>query len=593
MQTSYLVTTADERTWPDEEFIIFLGGWCQSWKLRHKWSQINAVVAAPYGIGEQTREEDYARARILEASLFPDLCNTLGRLHGVTCDQRYWRIILGHWFRRYVDLIFNRTRTLEVFSNSYKFAHTIILSNSSYRLAVQDSYSAIWACNDDRWNHSLYARIMELMPSLGIRFETVIDDSGDLGFSYKYKNYINFRTLLLFGLRGMVDRVFSLLHKHDDLLIFNSYLPRWEELKLQLMLGQYPRLPSSNIPHLQMESDANLRGELSQQSIDLGSNSGSVEHIARSLLFELLPVCYLEAFASIKEHCENLPWPDRPRAVFNSNNFDTDEIFKSWTADKVMQGTKYVIGQHGNNYGTHRYFVNPSIEEMNADRFVTWGWQDELPQHLPVCMLKNLGKKTLKNDPEGDLLLIELPLPYRFSVWDEWADFDDYFEDQKRFVSELRSAPRKKLLIRLHQMHEQMGWGECERWAEFDSTMRVDLGDQNINKLIAASRLVVHSYDSTGILETLSQDIPTVAFWQRGLEHVRDSARPWYQLLVDAGIVHLSARSAAVHVSEVWDDIGGWWSQDAVRNARMAFCQEYACSSKHPLRKLKDILIFN
>jgi putative transferase (TIGR04331 family) len=103
----------------------------------------------------------------------------------------------------------------------------------------------------------------------------------------------------------------------------------------------------------------------------------------------------------------------------------------------------------------------------------------------------------------------------------------------------------------------------------------------------------VHAYDSTGILETLSQNIPTVAFWQNGLEHVRDSARPWYQLLIDVGIVHLSAASAAAHVNSVWDDVAGWWNLAVVKGARLAFCNQYARTVPHPLQELKKLLKFD
>ncbi len=123
--------------------------------------------------------------------------------------------------------------------------------------------------------------------------------------------------------------------------------------------------------------------------------------------------------------------------------------------------------------------------------------------------------------------------------------------------------------------------------------MNLNIGDEAISQLIAKSRIVVHSYDSTGILETLSQNIPTVAFWQNGLEHVRDSARPWYQLLIDAGIVHLSAASAAAHVSTIWDDVAGWWDLAAVKDARRAFCNQYGRTVPHPLQELKTILKFD
>ena len=135
-----------------------------------------------------------------------------------------------------------------------------------------------------------------------------------------------------------------------------------------------------------------------------------------------------------------------------------------------------------------------------------------------------------------------------------------------------------------------MKWSEEARWQAFDSSLKIDTGDTDIRELIAQSRLVVHSYDSTGILETLSQNIPTLAFWQNGFDHLCDSAKPHYQLLVDAGIVHLTPESVAQKVNEVWSDVDSWWNNETTQCARRHFCNNYAQISDTPLLEMKNTL---
>ena len=155
------------------------------------------------------------------------------------------------------------------------------------------------------------------------------------------------------------------------------------------------------------------------------------------------------------------------------------------------------------------------------------------------------------------------------------------------FVSKLASAPRRQLTIRLRDST----WNEEARWRAFDSTIKLDAGDTNLSSLIAGSRLVVHSYDSTGILETLLQNIPTLAFWQNDFDHLRESAKPYYQLLVDVGIVHLTAETVTQKVNEVWNDVDGWWGGDEIQSARRQFSERYARTSENPVLKLKQILL--
>ena len=44
------------------------------------------------------------------------------------------------------------------------------------------------------------------------------------------------------------------------------------------------------------------------------------------------------------------------------------------------------------------------------------------------------------------------------------------------------------------------------------------------------------------MLETLSDNIPTIAFWGKEVA-LLDSAKPYYQMLADVGIIHFSAIS--------------------------------------------------
>jgi putative transferase (TIGR04331 family) len=231
----------------------------------------------------------------------------------------------------------------------------------------------------------------------------------------------------------------------------------------------------------------------------------------------------------------------------------------------------------------------PAIEEATADKFLTWGWTDGLPQHMPAFVFKTTGKKAGCYNPHGGLLLIELHLNHRITTWDGTAEFADYFHDQQIFVSKLAIALKQNLTIRFHSAHKYMKWNEEARWQAFDPALKIDTGGIAICDLIAQSRLVVHSYDSTGILETLSQNIPTLAFWQNDIEHLRESAKPYYQLLVDAGIVHLSSESVAHKVNEVWEDVDAWWEQNKVQDARKQFCERYARQTQNPIRDLMHI----
>jgi len=585
--TRYLITTSDEITWKFDRPVLFLGEWCRLYDRKHIWKDMDAIVAAPYGLGKQKKETDYALARDLEKKLFPVLCNILNQFHNNQHNDRFWRIVLGHWFRRFIDVILNRVNTLELCLESYNINGTSAFTIDSHALAPMDSYAAIWAFNDDRWNNALYIRILNLLGVTNCPVEVISEAKSDHITNSIAAIEIPIKKKIRELGYHTISQITSMLAKADDAFIINSYLPRNEVIKFQLALGQIPQLWSSPKFSPTKNPDLTLRKNLSVQIPE--AKSSPLFGIMCSLIFELLPVCFLESFTELNRAIQQLPWPKKPKFIFTSNNFDTDEVFKCWTATKVESGSKYIIGQHGNNYGTYRYMW-PSIEEKTSDKFLTWGWTDNLPQHTPAFILKTAGRKATYYDPKGGLLLVEVHMPHRINTWDETFEFENYFANQMLFINELESLPRRNLTIRLHRGYKYFKWNEEARWREFDPTLKLETGTLHIEQVIKQSRLIVHSYDSTGILETLSQNIPTLAFWQNDFDHLRDSSKPYYELLVDAGIVHLTHRSVAAKVNEVWNDVEGWWGQNHVQEARSQFCNQYAKISNKPVRDLKELL---
>ena len=209
---------------------------------------------------------------------------------------------------------------------------------------------------------------------------------------------------------------------------------------------------------------------------------------------------------------------------------------------------------------------------------------------MPAFIFKTTGRKKYNYNKNGRLLLIETTQSVRLTTWDSTVEHNKYFEDQKRFVNALEIAPKKKLIVRLNALFRDRKYNEDSRWYDFDKMININSGNKPIRNLISNSRLVVHSYDSTGMLETLSQNIPTLAFWQNELDHLREKIKPLYQILIDAGILHLSAVAAASKVNEVWNDVDSWWYLEHVQKAREQFCDKLINECKTPVRTLISII---
>jgi len=587
----YLITTADEKTWKFDRPVIFLGEWCRLFDRKHVLKEMDFTVALPYGLGQAKKDYDFLTARELEAKLFPVFYALLNKHHSLQHSERFWRIVLGSWFRRFVTVLVNRVNTLKLCLKEYKISGTAVYKSSHYGLATLDSYSAIFAFNDDRWNNQLTLRILSLLETVNFPIDYLSEGTETIALQgFRLMPSVEKKTLkkkVIESVLYCLSKITRCFMRDKDAFVINSYLPIKKEIKLELAMGQCPQIWTKTNFEIVQKPDLLLRENLTGQFAI--KSKDNLENIMTTLLFELLPVCYLEGFADLYKTVNKQPWPKSPKFIFTSINYDTDEVFKLWTAIKVNSGSKYFVGQHGNKFGTHRYNVS-SIEEITTDRFITWGWYDDLSKHLPAFIFQLVGTKMQNYNPYGGLLLIELCLNYRIATWDETYEFVDYFNDQISLIRRLNTNPRQNLTLRLHSASKLNRWYEEVRWKAFDPKLIIDRGETDIKYLMAGSRLVVHSYDSTGILETLSQNIPTLAFWQNGFEHLQESAKPYYKLLVKVGILHLTAESVALKINEVWNNVDEWWAQKDIQQARQIFCNSYARRNKKPLSALVKMI---
>lgn len=590
-QKRYLITTEDEATWKFDQPVIFLGEWCRSHNRKHLWQSMDAIVSKPYGLGADKKDADHKEIIDLEKKLFPELYEILNQHFHLTHSKRFWQIFLGPWFRANLQLLLNRINTLKQCLQSEEISGTLLYHSDYSALATPNLKSLYdFFFENKKWNNVLNGRILEILHNNKITLDYIEKHST----RYIYQNTKHeiskknrsFKSKLKKIIYRVYKKTAGAFVRNSDAFLISTYFPTKELIKIELSLKQFPQIWTKSDLKIDLTPNQSLRKNLTKKFIKKSTND--LENIVRVLSFELLPVCYLEGFEELKKIVHQQPWPKSPKLIFTSNNFGTDEIFKLYTSIKTETGSKYYVGQHGNNYFTRRYHF-PKIEQQTPDKFFTWGWEI-LPKYVPAYIFKTVGKSSTYNRM-GGLLLIEKSQEQRVETWDTYSEYLNYFEDQKKFYNRLENKPKKNLIVRLSSSKVSKKLEENSRWLDFNNSIKIDNGSIAIRHLIAESRLVVHSYDSTGLLETLAQNIPTLAFWQDGLDHLREEVRPDYQKLIDAGIIHLSAQSVANKVNEIWENVDSWWLQKNVQEAKKQFCNIYSKNCKNPINTMVSLLV--
>jgi putative transferase (TIGR04331 family) len=580
-----LITTSDERTWKLDCPVIFLGEWCRLYDQRHKWENMNAIVASPYGLDLTSKILDYEEVRYIERILLSKASVALNNVHGNMYSERFWKIVIGHWLRIFISSGLNRYKTIKKCIVENKISSSTFIKINDERLIPLDFVSYCNLLDDPIGSSTLDYKIINLMSKVDFLIE-VIDHSKENFPPIKNNVVLNLHK------RGIKQKMFSKVKifsnycvRKSDAMISHTYLPQISEIKLNLAVGQCPQFWEIEPLRIVTKADLKLREELKLKFII--ENEGELLKILSTIFFDLLPLSYLEGFTELQNLSQYKNFPKSPKFIFTSNDFQSNEVFKVWTAKQTEVHTKYIVGQHGLNYGTDR-FQSPHIEVETADIFLAWGEQKPEANYKTSFCFKTLNKK-IKSDSNGGLLFIDNPLGYRLDTWDTTMEYHQLFNRKILFLSQIRNTLNPDITVRLHPAKNSTFQAGI-RYYKCDPALKIDNGYSKIDLLSARSRLVVYSYESTGVIENFLLDIPTMALFLNGFDHLVGEARAYYHALADVGIFHVSVESATQKIFNEWDSIKAWWDDPVVHRARISFCNQYGRKSRKPIRQLLAIL---
>lgn len=593
MVARVLITTAIERTWPKDtkKPVLFLGEWCKLYKRKHVWKDLDYKTPAYHWNDRNKLYKDYLKLSDYHETLLSEISVILNQIHGTSYSVRYWRILIGPWLGWFVQIVYDRWYMLNEVLQKEEVENCIVIKKNYLNEITNDMSEFGNSIIYDDWNELIYGQLLEICwpDMIRIKYVENSDKSNDTSL---WQNQIDkeinsgFKNAFRNQIKKFIPLFNRLFPKKSAYFFISSYLPLFSDFKLQIRLGQFPKLwKAPSTP--KVDVDKTFR----KWALKLNkTNNNPFEKTIAKLLPLHMPKIYLEGYKVLAQTADQLPWPSMPRAIFTGTLWSDTEIFKIWAAKKTEHKVPLVIGQHGGHYGTSPFSFSEDHQIKISDRFISWGWTDLSQTHIaPLGNLKGFGMNPPKYDPNGKALMVELTIPrysyFLFAVAFS-SQFLDYFEDQKVFLSSLRKDIREKILIRVNNV--DYDWSLPERFKEFMPQLEVDLGHQNIRNLINESRIYIATYNATTYLESMSWNIPTIIFWDEKHWELRAEVKPLFDLLKTVGIFHTSPMSASMHLEEIWNNIDDWWFSDSVQSARLTFCNQFSKIPKDPLNELED-----
>jgi putative transferase (TIGR04331 family) len=512
-------------------------------------------------------------------SILPDLVDSLNDLHQTTFSQRYWQTATGLWLYYFLDVLYARLKRLESAFSATPISSASILQINHQATCPTNRQQFITQLQSQKWNNSIIGSLLYELNRCEISEVHEIHSSPPLAIVAGEPSTLN----------RAVRAILSNINSRGQMTLASTYLSRFSELQLAILLKQLPTYWSDDLPISAGYSIAK------RQQFELRSPTASrFETIVRRLIPLQLPTTVVEDYEALRTSLANRKLPKQPRLIFTSNKHASSDSFALWSAEKMESGTRLVLGQHGGLYGEGLLPTRHEQHELSiCDRYITWGWTDPRSSKIePGPAFANIGKKIRRRSNTKNNLLYVTDSTLRFGkyCWDSTEERDVYLSDQAKVLSGTRNDIQKQTIIRLQHDHARDDLPHNSFWNSHLPNIAVDDGTSPMSHLRQIARLVICTSLGTTQIETLGQNIPTIIFLNPQIFPLRSDVRELYEVLKSVGIYHESAESTSEQINRIWNDVDAWWNDPRTKDARDLYCNSHALRVRAPIRKLRTML---
>ncbi len=573
----FLITTALENTWSGDCPVLFLGDWCRVYSQKNKWSKINSIVLPYHWDDRQKLHSDYKYLNSLYEKTLVDLMNQLNKIHKVELSLRYWRILIGPWLAYFIHILFDRWESISIATRNFELNTVINIDDQKALIPNDMNHFNRLIVNDD-WNQYIFS---EILPNFECKIVECINKKyPDLNVGPTKKN--NFKKIS-FLLANFFSRFLS---RDTDIFLKGTHTSRINELLLQFKLGQLPQFWVDIEPE-------KVNISLQKRHWVLPAKSSSpFETFLFKMIPKNIPSIFLEGYSNLIRQVDSLPWPKSPKVIYTATSLWSETVTMAYVAEKIESGGKLIYAQHGGGYGTAKFHFAEEHEIKISNQYLTWGWGSKLTQNLlPFGRLSSARTPSIKTYGAKKILLIITMLSFRYSYRlcaESAVNYEKYVGRSFEFVDGLNDHVFRKVLIRPPPV--ETGMNVPMRWVDRFPKINIDSGSSDITSLMCRARLVVHTYNQTGFLETIKLGIPTIIFFDPQITPLRESAMYYFNELKRVGVFHDTPESAAEHVNLVWDDIDAWWTGSELQGVINTFKNQYCQFSKDNINNIYELI---
>ena len=578
-----ILLLTDYKSFDDTKDLYFLSNQSFFKNIDLKNNQIKYQTIGDLTQNYQSRYDDTIRTDKIIFNIEQDLYKNLNHYHSTTFSHRYWKIILGHWVARFVRTIYFRYKILDKCLNNDHMIDLIHVSRcDSYTQSIDQTNVAWLASMDSEWNFNLFSKI--LIKCFKKKYDLNYIDTEKYQFTPNISKAINTKKEFIKNRLLKILSSFNYLSQNNTMAFKATYLNIFDELKLSLFNGEIPSI-LFNLNYKKEELDLEKRKNIVLKK----KNDDPFENLIRDLIIDALPRVAFEDYENILNVINNSKWPKSPKIIFTSNSYDGDDFFKIWVAEKVeRKKSKYIIGQHG-LFDCSEQLLENSNDYQVCDHYLRWG-EKKYTKDVELFNLKLVNKK-IKFKNGNKIIVFTRTAGGDVETYSRVEEFKIYNDCLNKVLDNFNTHNLKETTVRLKHIFRLTNPNEFYYLRKKFPLLKIDEGVENVFSLFEQTKLSIFLYYSTGVLESLSLDIPTVFYFPKKLVYIDPKERKYLDILNKCKILSYEKNEFKDNINFILKDVKKWWSMKNVIQARSEILNRYSKVEKNnPVLKISKLL---
>jgi len=500
------------------------------------------------------REKCYNYLNQLYEIYIQEISDNLNQIHNdLNFTKKEWKILIGPWLNNFLSIAYNRYKKIELYfeTNTNKI-NIVNFQNASF--TPRDTLELSKFCNSKKWNTVFYSKIIKFLKNELVNNELNLDENINKINKFNFNIYI----------KNILKNFLFLFSRKNNFFILGTYLNLISELKLNIRLKQFMVFwPNSQIYKKHINEEV-------RKKIQFKKKKKKFENFLNYILSESIPTIYIENFNDLKKKIDSWKLSKCPKLIFTSNNYEFDELFKYFVSSRTLNGSKYIIGQHGNISSLENKFFE---EKHGADNYIYWG-RNGLEKENGFNF--KFANEKIKKKTAEKLLVMSHSYGTNNKIYNR---LDQNFQKKKNLITLLKNLSvdiQKTTELKLHSSYHSKPNHINNLKKKIPEIDIIDNEKIKIIKKFSQSKCIIHTYDSTGILESFLMNVPTLCTWENFTLNIRKEYHKLYEDLKNHSIFFDNPSDLSKFINLNWNNIEKWWLDKNVQKVKNRFLEKFS-----------------